>query len=204
MSKKESASRLIPFYNMICSRKVSTGCGYFLLISALQAKNRNSAQDLRPVRCTFQHYLPWAIPPSRGGTIGNVGASDPNLLKRGERINEWSVCGLFPQALSLHIVDVLVAVGCINDLRAGVDEGVDLLALERLDSRLDCLVAHVVAELSDIHAERTVLDGGDSGGIAVKAVHDGIGIRLLSININAEKLHFRNKKCSFHGGDREI
>lgn len=46
----------------------------------------------------------------------------------------------------------------------------------------------VITELRDIHAERTVLDGGDSGGIAVKAAHDGIGIRLLSIN--AEKLHF--------------
>ena len=106
-----------------------------MLISALQAKNRNSAQDL-----------------------------------------------------SLHLVDVRIAVGCIKDLRAGIDEGVDLLALERLDSSLNRLVAHVVAELCDIHAERTVLDGGDSGGIAVKAAHDGIGIRLLSIN--AEKLHF--------------
>ena len=98
------------------------------------------------------------------------------------------VCELLPQTLCGHVFDVRIAVGCINDLRARVDEGVDLLALERLDSRLDCLVAHVIAELGDIHAERTVLDGRDSGGIAVKAAHDGIGIRLLSIN--AEKLHF--------------
>ena len=61
-------------------------------------------------------------------------------------------------------------------------------AFQRLYRSFHCLIAHVVAELGDIHAERTVLDGGDSGGIAVKASHDGIGIHLLSIN--AEKLHF--------------
>ena len=112
------------------------------------------------------------------------------------------VCELLPQTLSLHVVDVLIAVGGVNDLNTGVDEGVNRLALEALNGCFYCLVAHVVAELGDIHAERTVLDGGDSGGIAVKAAHNGIGIRLLSIN--AEKLHFCNKKCSFHGGDREI
>ena len=52
----------------------------------------------------------------------------------------------------------------------------------------------VITELRDIHAERTVLDGGDSGGIAVKAAHDGIGIRLLSIN--TEKLHFSQQKSA--------
>ena len=98
------------------------------------------------------------------------------------------VCELLPQTLSLHVVDVLIAVGGVNDLGAGVDEGVDLLALKRLYSRFNSLVAHVITELRDIHAERTVLDGGDSGGIAVKTADDGIGIRLLSIN--AEKLHF--------------
>ena len=112
------------------------------------------------------------------------------------------VCELLPQTLRLHIVDVLIAVGGINDLGAGVDEGINLFAFQRLYRSFHCLIAHVVAELGDIHAERTVLDSGDSGGIAVKAADDGIGIRLLSIN--AEKLHFCNKKCSFHGGDREI
>ena len=121
-----------------------------MLISALQAKNRNSAQAL---------------------------------------------CG--------HIVDVLIAVGGVNDLGTGINEGINLFAFQSLYSSLNRLVTHVITELGDIHAERTVLDGGDSGGIAVKAAHDGIGIRLLSIN--AEKLHFsQQKKCSFHGGDREI
>jgi len=106
-----------------------------LLISALQAKNRNSAQDL-----------------------------------------------------SLHVVDVLVAVGGVNDLGTGINKGINLFAFQSLYSSLNRLVTHVITELRDIHAERTVLDGGDSGGIAVKAAHDGIGIRLLSIN--AEKLHF--------------
>jgi len=106
-----------------------------LLISALQAKNRNSAQDL-----------------------------------------------------SLHVVDVLIAVGRVNDLGTGINKGINLFAFQRLYSSLNRLVTHVITELRDIHAERTVLDGGDSGGIAVKAAHDGIGIRLLPIN--AEKLHF--------------
>ena len=121
----------------------------FLLISALQAKNRNSAQNL-----------------------------------------------------SLHIVDVLIAVGGVNDLGTGINEGINLFAFQSLCSSFNSLVAHVIAELCNVHAQRAVLDGEDSGGIAVKAAHDGIGIRLLSTN--AEKLHFCNKKCSFHGGDREI
>ena len=106
-----------------------------MLISALQAKNRNSAQDL-----------------------------------------------------SLHIVDVLIAVGGVNDLGTGINKGLNLFAFQSLYSSLNRLVTHVITKLGDIHAERTVLDGGDSGGIAVKAAHDGIGIRLLSIN--AGKLHF--------------
>ena len=95
---------------------------------------------------------------------------------------------LLPQALGLHVGDVLVDIGGVDNLGAGVDEGINLFAFQRLYRSFHCLIAHVVAELGDIHAERTVLDGGDSGGIAVKAAHDGIGIRLLSIN--AEKLHF--------------
>ena len=106
------------------------------------------------------------------------------------------------QDLSLHVVDVLIAVGGVNDLGTGINKGLNLFAFQSLYRIFHCLIAHVVTELRDIHAERTVLDGGDSAGIAVKAAHDGIGIRLLSIN--AEKLHFCNKKCSFHGGDREI
>ena len=98
------------------------------------------------------------------------------------------VCELLPQTLSLHIVDVLVAVGGVNDLGTGINEGINLFAFQSLYRSLNSLVAHVIAELRDIHAERTVLDGGDSGGIAVKTADDGIGIRLLSIN--AEKLHF--------------
>ena len=95
------------------------------------------------------------------------------------------VCELLPQTLSLHVVDVLVAVGGVNDLGTGINKGFNLFAFQRLYCSFHCLIAHVVAELCDIHAERTVLD---SGGIAVKAAHDGIGIRLLSTN--AEKLHF--------------
>ena len=112
------------------------------------------------------------------------------------------VCESLPQALSLHVVDVLIAVGGVNDLGTGINKGLNLFAFQSLYSSLNRLVTHVITKLGDIHAERTVLDGGDSGGIAVKGAHDGIGIRLLSIN--AEKLHFCNKKCSFHGGDREI
>ena len=96
------------------------------------------------------------------------------------------------QDLSLHVVDVLIAVGGVNDLGTGINEGINLFAFQSLYRSFHCLIAHVVAELGDIHAERTVLDGGDSGGIAVKAAHDGIGIRLLSIN--AEKLHFPQQK----------
>ena len=98
------------------------------------------------------------------------------------------VCELLPQTLSLHIVDVLVAVGGVNDLGTGINKGINLFAFQRLYRSLNRLVTHVITKLGDIHAERTVLDGGDSGGIAVKAAHNGIGIRLLSIN--AEKLHF--------------
>ena len=106
-----------------------------MLISALQAKNRNSAQTLR-----------------------------------------------------LPIVDVLIAVGGVNDLGTGINKGINLFVFQRLYRSFHCLVTHVITELRDIHAERTVLDCGNRGGIAVKAAHDGIGIRLLSIN--AEKLHF--------------
>ena len=95
------------------------------------------------------------------------------------------VCELLPQTLSLHVVDVLVAVGGVNDLGTGINKGFNLFAFQRLYCSFHCLIAHVVAELRDIHAERTVLDGGNSGGIAVKAAYDGIGIHLLSIN--AEK-----------------
>ena len=98
------------------------------------------------------------------------------------------VCESLPQPLSLHIVDVLVAVGGVNDLGTGINKGINLFAFQRLHRSFHCLIAHVVAELGTIHAERTVLDGGDSRGIAVKTADDGIGIRLLSIN--AEKLHF--------------
>ena len=141
------------------------------------------------MRCTFQHYLPWAIPLSRGGTIGNVGASDPTVFPKEKRFNSVQpVCELLPQTLSLHVVDVLIAVGGVNDLGTGINKGINLFAFQSLYRSFHCLIAHVVAELGDIHAERTVLDSGDSGGIAVKAAHDGIGIRLLSIN--AEKLHF--------------
>ena len=98
------------------------------------------------------------------------------------------VCESLPQTLCGHIVDVLVAVGGVNDLGTGINKGINLFAFQSLYSSLNRLVTHVITELRDIHAERTVLDGGDSGGIAVKAAHDGIGIRLLSIN--AEKLHF--------------
>ena len=129
------------------------------------------------------------IPPSRGGTIGNVGASDPTVFPKEKRFNSVQpVCELLPQTLSFHVVDVLIAVGGVSDLGTGINKGINLFAFQSLYSSFHCLIAHVIAELGDIHAERTVLDGGDSGGIAVKAAHDGIGIRLLSIN--AEKLHF--------------
>ena len=95
---------------------------------------------------------------------------------------------LLPQALGLHVGDVLVDIGGVDNLGAGVDEGFNRAALKYGNCCLNSLVAHVITELRDIHAERTVLDGGDSGGIAVKAAHNGFGIRLLSIN--AEKLHF--------------
>ena len=102
------------------------------------------------------------------------------------------VCELLPQTLSLHVVDVLIAVSGVNDLGTGINKGINLFAFQSLYSSLHRLVTHVITELRDIHAERTVLDGGDSGGIAVKAAHNGIGIRLLSIN--AEKLHFSQQK----------
>ena len=98
------------------------------------------------------------------------------------------VCGLLPQTLGGHILDIRIAVGGVNDLGTGINKGINLFAFQSLYRSFHCLIAHVVAELGDIHAERTVLDSGDSGGIAVKAAHDGIGIHLLSIN--AEKLHF--------------
>ena len=57
------------------------------------------------------------IPPSRGGTIGNVGASDPTVFPKEKRFNSVQpVCELLPQTLSLHVVDVLIAVGGVNDL----------------------------------------------------------------------------------------
>lgn len=48
---------------------------------------------------------------------------------------------LLPQALALHVVDVLIAVGRVNDLSAGVDEGIDFLALERLYRGFNSLVS---------------------------------------------------------------
>lgn len=113
----------------------------------------------------------------------------PDRFPKEKKFNSVQpVCELLPQALSLHVVDALIAVGGVNDLGTGINKGINLFAFQRLYRSFHCLIAHVVAELGDIHAKRTVLDGGDSGGIAVKAAHDGIGIRLLSIN--AEKLHF--------------
>jgi len=90
--------------------------------------------------------------------------------------------------VALQLIQALLSVILGDNGAAGVDELLQGLTVNSLYSSLNRLVAHVIAELGDIHAERTVLDGGDSGGIAVKAAHDGIGIRLLSIN--AEKLHF--------------
>ena len=121
--------------------------------------------------------------------LGTLERQTRPFFQRKKRFNSVQpVCELLPQTLSLHVVDVLIAVGGVNDLGTGINEGINLFAFQRLYSSFNRLVTHVVAELGDIHAERTVLDGGDSGGIAVKAAHDGIGIRLLSIN--AEKLHF--------------
>ena len=98
-------------------------------------------------------------------------------------------CGMDCLAdVALQLIQALLSVILGDNGAAGVDELLQGLTVNSLYSSLNRLVAHVIAELGDIHAERTVLDGGDSGGIAVKAAHDGIGIRLLSIN--AEKLHF--------------
>ena len=90
--------------------------------------------------------------------------------------------------VALQLIQALLSVILGDNGAAGVDELLQSLTVNSLYSSLNRLVTHVITELRDIHAERTVLDGGDSGGIAVKAAHDGIGIRLLSIN--AEKLHF--------------
>ena len=134
----------------------------------------------------FQHDLPWAntaVPRRYDWERWSV---RPDRFPKEKRFNSVQpVCELLPQTLSLHVVDVLIAVGGVNDLGTGINKGINLFAFQRLYRSFHCLIAHVVAELGDIHAERTVLDGG---GIAVKAAHDGIGIRLLSIN--AEKLHF--------------
>ena len=121
--------------------------------------------------------------------LGTLERQTRPFFSKEKRFNSVQpVCELLPQTLRLHIVDVLIAVGGVNDLGTGINKGINLFAFQSLYSSFHCLIAHVIAELGDIHAERTVLDGGDSGGIAVKAAHDGIGIRLLSIN--AEKLHF--------------
>ena len=125
------------------------------------------------------------------------------------------VCELLPQTLSLHVVDVLIAVGGVNDLGTGINKGINLFAFQSLYRSFHCLIAHVIAELRDIHAERTVLDGGDSGGIAVKAADDGVSILGVAgvlddlnnahchvivggkNNINAVRIHLHN---GFHCG----
>ena len=203
MSKKESAGRLIPFYNMMCSRKSIHRL--WILFVDIRFASREPKQRTGPSSCAL--YI------SALSSLGNTAvlrrydwerwSVRPDRFPKEKRFNSVQpVCELLPQALSLHIIDVLIAVGGVNDLGTGINKGINLFAFQRLYRSFHCLIAHVVAELGDIHAERTVLDSGDSGGIAVKAAHDGIGIRLLSTN--AEKLHFCNKKCSFHGGDREI
>ena len=87
--------------------------------------------------------------------------------------------------VALQLIQALLSVILGDNGAAGVDELLQSLTVNSLYSSLNRLVTHVITELRDIHAERTVLD---SGGIAVKATYDGIGIRLLSIN--AKKLHF--------------
>lgn len=84
------------------------------------------------------------------------------------------VCELLPQALSGLVVDVGVYVRGVNDLNTGVDEGVNRLALEALNGCFYCLVAHVVAVLCNVHCQRAVLDGLNSGLVAVKAADDGV------------------------------
>ena len=175
----------------------------FCLYPLCKQRTETAHRTFVPCAVCFSIITLGQIPPPEAVRLGTLERQTRPFFQRKKRFNSVQpVCELLPQTLSLHVVDVLIAVGGVNDLNTGVDEGVNRLALEALNGCFYCLVAHVVAELGDIHAERTVLDGGDSGGIAVKAAHNGIGIRLLSIN--AEKLHFCNKKCSFHGGDREI
>ena len=95
-------------------------------------------------------------------------------------------CGMDCLAdVALQLIQALLSVILGDNGAAGVDELLQGLTVNSLYSSLNRLVTHVITELRDIHAERTVLD---SGGIAVKATYDGIGIRLLSIN--AKKLHF--------------
>ena len=157
----------------------------------------HSAQNFRPVRCIVSAFSPLAelsaaAVPGRSavGTLerhARPGSSKEEVF-RCEVSSPINGAELLPQALALHVVDVLIAVGGVNDLGTGINKGINLFAFQSLYRSFHCLIAHVVAELGDIHAERTVLDSGDSGGIAVKAAHDGIGIHLLSIN--AEKLHF--------------
>ena len=90
--------------------------------------------------------------------------------------------------VALQLIQALLSVILGDNGAAGVDELLQGLTVNSLYSSLNRLVTHVITKLGDIHAERTVLDRGDSGGVAVKTAHDGIGIRLLPIN--AEKLHF--------------
>ena len=50
------------------------------------------------------------------------------------------VCESLPQALSLHIVDVLVAVGGVNDLGTGINKGINLFAFQCLYRSLNRLM----------------------------------------------------------------
>ena len=50
------------------------------------------------------------------------------------------VCELLPQALSLHIVDVLIAVGGVNDLGTGINKGINLFAFQCLYRSLNRLM----------------------------------------------------------------
>ena len=72
IEQKESAGRLIPFYNMMRSRKSIHRLWILFVDIRFCKQNRNSAQDLRSVRCVFQHYHPLGKYRRPRRTIRNV------------------------------------------------------------------------------------------------------------------------------------
>lgn len=130
IEQKGTASRLIPFYNMMCSRKSIHRL--WILFVDIRFASKEPKQRTEPSSCALYHFSIIFLGQYRrpeAVRLGTLERQTRPFFQRKRRFNSVQpVCELLPQALSLHVVDVLIAVGGVNDLGTGINKGINLFA----------------------------------------------------------------------------